>query len=80
MLSEDNMQNEDAVQDTAQAQPASAQDQVLACEPVHFTGDILSLVIPPDGGLSEVEDNEMVTWIGSPIQVNKDATDSQTHD
>lgn len=80
VLSEKDMQNEEAVPDAAQPQPTSSQDRTLACEPMHFTGGILNLTIPPDGGLPEGEDNEMVTWIGSPSQVNKDATDSQTHD
>jgi len=74
------MQNEGEMPEAPEPQPASSQGQVLACELVSFTSDILNLVIPPDGGVLGVEDNEMVTWIGSPSQVNKDTTYSDTHD
>ena len=80
VLNDNNMQNEDGFLEGPQPQPASSQDQILACEPARFSGSILNLVIPPDGNVTGAEDNDMVTWIGSPIQANKDAIDPPPHD
>ena len=80
VLNDNYKQTKDGLPEAPQPQPASSHDQILACEPARFSGSILNLVIPPDGSMMGAEENEMVTWIGSPSQANKDVIDSPPHD
>lgn len=75
VFSGENTQEEGRVPKAPQPLLDMSQGKVIACELEQHPGIILNLVIPPDGGVTGEDDNVIVTWIGSPNQVDKDTPD-----